>query len=98
MRLPRFRLRTLMIAVAVAGVAMYGARLRSRSHIYAERAECFEFFEDLYGCGNFWAEMNPEQRRSALRMAEITRAMGRKYRRAARYPWLPVAPDPPPPK
>jgi len=30
-------------------------------------------------------------------MAEYHDAMRRKYERAARYPWLPVAPDPPKP-
>ena len=34
---------------------------------------------------------------SAQRMIEYASAMRRKYERAARYPWLPVAPDPPPP-
>jgi hypothetical protein len=35
---------------------------------------------------------------SLRRRSEYHRRLRRKYERAARYPWLPVAPDPPEPK
>ncbi len=41
------------------------------------------------------------ERQSATRFAQAIAyhaAMARKYRRAARYPWLPVEPDPPEPR
>ena len=40
----------------------------------------------------------PEEQRRIMRQNAYNREMVRKYRLAARYPWLPVPPDPPPPE
>src|SRR5690242_6532202 len=96
----RFRLRTLMIAVAVAALLLAAKLARERSVVYRERsfvAECFARAIDFSLAG---AEMrgdaiaaakHREAQRYYLRLAA-------KYRRAARFPWLPVPPDPPPPE
>ena len=39
-----------------------------------------------------------EDAEQATRRAAYHASLKRKYERAARYPWLPVEPDPPPPK
>ena len=92
MRPPRFRLRTLMIAVAVAGLVFGGSRMRQRQ----------ERFEQLA------ADHAAESRRYRLPFARVGGPylspmadwhwkMAEKYRRATRYPFLPVEPDPPSP-
>jgi hypothetical protein len=43
------------------------------------------------------ASLIPAQRRSGKRLVAYYRELGVKYERAARYPWLPVEPDPPEP-
>src|SRR5262249_48749344 len=126
--LPRFRLRTLMIAVAIAGLACGGEALRRR------RAYCLEQASKLamYRAGRIQdAEIWRFQARQALarardqsqrgntdnakawvehadryanlgdqflRAAERLESRRLKYERLARYPWLPVEPDPPMPE
>jgi hypothetical protein len=99
MRLPRvqFTLRRLMVAVAIVGltvgIGIEGERRRSR---FLRIAIDHSHQAILRLSGNTW---------SPLRMVEMQKAyahyhdlMAQKYKRAARYPWLPVAPDPPKPK
>ena len=134
MPLPRFRLRTLMIVVAVVGVAVTGVRLRERSLAYGRQADRhtqvaemsrrlrLDIEADLAEKpASIDAEREPAPHRRAntiksgllrgpgvdpvltiARDAEgwgaVERyhaALAAKYRRAARYPWLPVVPDPP---
>jgi hypothetical protein len=130
MRPPRFRLRTLLIAVAVVATVMGLQRRRADFLGRAEQHGRMELhrhaqarglggailprpmFEALMdsddlrsGCG--WANyrgvrFEGKERLSTLgaaleQMAAHHAALRRKYERAARYPWLPVAPDPPPP-
>jgi hypothetical protein len=45
-----------------------------------------------------WAEMQRQERERKRLRGEWIAAMRAKYEHAARYPWLPVAPDPPEPK
>jgi hypothetical protein len=102
MRLPRFRVRvrTLLLAVGLAAVLVWGAKMGTRSYAYYERARKCDLSERRYRDGTLggrrvmtgpqcyeWVEP-PE-------LAEYYATLGRKYRRAMHYPWLPVAPDPP---
>ena len=88
MRLPRFRLRTLVVAVAGLAVAVAMASLSIRSAAYSQLAEYHrvEAFRSSY----------PGALNGPARLARHLE-LHSKYERAARYPWLPVAPDPPPP-
>jgi hypothetical protein len=90
-----------MFVVALAAVGLWGVRMWELSGEYArvaeqERSHEAEFLEDLvraqYRCHDWdkFAEL------SAARAAYHT-ALVQKYERAARYPWLPVEPDPPEP-
>jgi hypothetical protein len=146
MRLPRFRVRALLILVALAGISAGGIVLWGRSVEYVRRAESADSHEK--SCDNLakrWfavgpdnlnlsrgydygilpphpddsqrvAELlaklpppSPEELKAFLDSARRTgasserrrdyyAALRRKYCRAARYPWLPVSPDPPEPE
>jgi hypothetical protein len=163
MRPPRFRLRALMIAVAVTGLALGGERMRRRRAECLRRAEscagherlllgmaawCEEIAaknegrirrssEDAGDLPLFWRHISPsrmsapgadrlESDRRAFwedhchdfvdstfapewavasdsadrsrRLAARYAAERLRYERAARYPWLPVEPDPPEPE
>ena len=105
MRLPRvrFTVRRMMVAVAVVAVAALiqgGEFLRRRSHDYAARADNYAVELTLGGAEEPWPPITAEEIISEQRKAERLRyysAMEQKYRHAARRPWLPVEPDPPPP-
>ena len=102
MCMPRFRLRTLMAAVAVVGVAVgvwvatsrWPAR-RERHKVMTQahrRAQLVAHgrwgrIDDTYAL----TKPNPS-------LATYHARMVAKYRHAARYPWLPVGPDPPEPQ
>jgi hypothetical protein len=98
---PRFTVRRLMIAVAVVGLALATAIMMRRSDEFRALAEeqadneaaSLEYADDARG------EHGDQQRVArGEQMAVYHRALKIKYERAARYPWLPVAPDPPEPK
>jgi hypothetical protein len=94
MPLPRFRLRSLMIAVAVAAVVALAGRLLSLSVAYRHRARAYWWMAPTL------IAMGPASRPSPRPSAHNlwARQMAAKYERAARYPWLPVPPDPPAPE
>src|SRR5215813_6576698 len=111
MRLPRMTTRRWMIVVAAGAVVGASARLatlRARFLLIARwRAEDAIDARDL---AKFWDDHAAQDTRSAegsayaRAVAASARAraawndrMKRKYEQAARYPWLPVEPDPPPP-
>jgi hypothetical protein len=158
MRLPRFRLRTMMVAVAVLALVLGGVlwidRLRRLSAYYHFVARAYELeaknhsvsvkfynnlaeqrrrpeirlnqgYQDTALFSNDWGgrltiarqdEWWPHASRDrkpdleqdvaallALAVREQNRSayfarLGAKYRRAARYSWLPITPDPPPPE
>jgi hypothetical protein len=158
MHLPRFRLQTMMVAVAVVALVLGGIlwtdRLRRQSAYYDFVAKAYELEAKNHGSFiKFYRELAEERRRPeihfgqgyqhapfltndyggrltvprqdewwpydtrpydpdperdqvnlrALAVREQNRSgyfarLGAKYRRAARYPWLPVKPDPPPPE
>jgi hypothetical protein len=102
MKLPRVRVtvRRLMIAVAVVGIVLgplvyLGQRSRrfgqiSRVHVRAMSDGAIEAAK-LKRRGDPRAKL-------AYARADYHQAMWLKYFHAARYPWLPVEPDPPVPE
>src|SRR5689334_6607250 len=111
MRLLRFRIGTLMVATAIVGIFIgsavklerRSARFRHLSDYHRGRvpyALSGAFDQDGEWIGEpsvLDQNMNPvtgAQRRKAL----WHEALARRYERAARRPWLPLAPDPPEPK
>jgi hypothetical protein len=91
MRLPRFRFTVgrMMVLVAVAAVAiLVGDSLRRLSGEYADKAERYRYGAFLAVQG--YPGGSPDQ----LRQSDLLRGFARKYDRAARFPWLPVRPDP----
>lgn len=111
MRMPRFRIRTLMIAVAVVAVILCGARLakieqkrkafRTRAAIHATYGRSFRDAYEKRTAVAFEFPHGPVFARTlALRLAwaEYHESLALKYEHAARYPWLPVEPDPPEPE
>jgi hypothetical protein len=91
MRLPRFRVRTLMIAVGVVALLIWSAMMSTRSYFYYMRAKIYGLEERVWresaAKGRFPVEICSE---AADYFAELCR----KYRRAMWRPWQPVAPDP----
>ena len=84
MRLPRLTTRRLMVLVAVAAILAAGA-------VEGERRRArFHELAVYYS----WRLL----RSSTARHGAYFAMMRQKYLRAARYPWLPVPPDPPPPE
>ena len=106
MRLPRFRLRftvrRLMVAVAIVGIllgAWIGLERRrvwlqgllERHQDRAQLCELYKFIGKLDRKPAAWIARHQARFEHHL-------AMMRKYERAARHPWLPLAPDPPEPE
>jgi hypothetical protein len=98
MRLPRFRVRTLMIAVSVVALLVWVAMMGTQSYDYYRRARLYSIQERL------WREHAQRDlgqgatrtiaARWGLQIADYYAPLARKYRRAMWRPWLPVAPDP----
>lgn len=98
MRMPRvrFTVRRMMVPVAVValalGMCIWDHRMRRVSVAYELRGLSYR------------KRSGPRPRFPALIPPPLSARerwdaeMAEKYRRAARYPWLPVAPDPPYPK
>jgi hypothetical protein len=109
MRLPRFRIRTLMIAVAVVAIplgAMVAVAERRQRFMRMATAHwratvAVQILEN--GTANGVVEHYLDARGVPLGAQQQARdkwheTMAEKYRQAARRPWLPVPPDPPEPK
>ena len=96
MRLPRFRftIRRMMVLVAVVAIIVaLTLRMAARHHMMIIHIQS-------------WGENRGFSHNPNLAPAEQARALRRvkhhweligKYQRAARYPWLPIEPDPPEP-
>lgn len=84
----RFGMRTLLLAVLLAGVASYVFIVRARRFREVAESHRNDPYR-LYYCwwGPSWAS----------RRAEWSGEMQQKYEYAAAHPWLPVLPDPPMP-
>jgi hypothetical protein len=111
MRPPRFRLRTLMIAVVVVAILTAGAALMRRSAAFRRLAAHHETrmasWMSIHAENANWAidTANPARAsqarwavEEAWRAIEYHGSMRDKYERAARFPWLAVEPDPPEPE
>jgi hypothetical protein len=99
MPLPRFRLRSLLIAVVVAAVVLAAGVWGQRSLAYQRRAAYHRAQLQI------WPELpysNDQQYREAfeamLRRRRWHEVMADKYEHAARRPWLTVEPNPPEPE
>lgn len=101
----RVTVRGLMVLVAVVAVAVWGGMMMRRSGNFLRRADNHRFLAAIF---QGRVEDSPataadtsrviEKRGRELRSLNHHSELARKYERAARYPWLPVAPDPPEPK
>ena len=98
---PRFSLRWLMIAIAIAGillgVGIEGERRRERFKNLrsVHEIQCIELSLGVYDKLN-----RPPGKPLAdleIKMLAFHSSLYKKYEWASRYPWLPVAPDPPEP-
>jgi hypothetical protein len=91
MRLLRFRVRTLMIAVSVVALVVWGAMMGTRPYDYYGRARRYVLEErgwrESAANGRFRVEF-------CSQCVDYFEELSRKYRRAMWRPWLPVAPDP----
>lgn len=106
MRIPRFRLKTLMIAVAVVAALLgrwVNFRSRAESHRQERRKILVSDLEFYLACTA--AQGDAEYRHLPARAAarplmdfvNYHETMFDKYAQAFRQPWLPVASDPPAP-
>lgn len=99
MRPPRFRVRTLMIAVAAVALFGWGAMMAGRSYVYYRLATTYGTQERQ------WRYMAKRDRNKpgsiaakwGVQSADFYAPLARKYRRAMWQPWRSVAPDPPAP-
>jgi hypothetical protein len=93
----RWRLRTLLVAVAVAAVVLWAASVRAGRLRLAEHHS--RLSRQLKARAAHRGGPGPAKRarRRAARQAAQHAELARKYERAAARPWLPFAPGPPPP-
>ena len=100
----RFTVRRMMVAVAIVGVIVGGwieiakGRRRARfdelsQEYYLRMLNCSVITYSGPGGAHFEELVKAKEARNAKPLAYYAE-MFRKYRSAARYPWLPVAPDP----
>jgi hypothetical protein len=93
MRLPRMTTRRWMIAVAVVGIVL-GVTIERRNRFRTIAAHHQAEFKKLVSQGHLFPF--PGSGDAVWRPLEWHESMRLKYEHAARYPWLPVDPDPPP--
>jgi hypothetical protein len=113
MRRPRFRLRTLLIAVTVVAVIVWGAEMfrrreralgSARNYGYAEShyrsilARCDEILASRSQYPEDWGARYTNLATQVRPLAWHAAQMRRKHERAALFPWLSVTPDPPLPE
>ena len=111
MRLPRMTTRRWMVVVAIVAFVIAGEQMRRASARYRLRAESHALREaDLRREAEKWRGVQPwvfgglrgQEARDVMLLPEFVEYHARfgrgKYERAARYPWLPVEPDPPEPE
>jgi hypothetical protein len=94
---PRLTIRRLMVLVALAAIALgIVGRFQRLSVTFQQKAEAYQkrvvFTYRMTGIGDSQIP-SPNLERNSWTMAMMA-----KYRWAARYPWFPVAPDPPEPE
>ena len=91
MHLPRFGVRTLMMAVGVSALLLWGTMMGSRSYHYYRLAR--EYGANEIGWRDI-ATRNREWAKFGSQCGEYFEQLARKYRRAMWSPWMPVTPDP----
>jgi hypothetical protein len=91
MRLPSFRVRTLMAAVVVVALLVWGSMMGSRSYDYYGRARMYA--EQEHGW-RLTATDDPLNAKFASECAEYFAGLTAKYRRAVWRPWLRLELDP----
>jgi hypothetical protein len=87
----RFTVRRLMVAVAIVAALLGTRHAWLMRGYYLERADHFRLIQWQLRSQGSHAGLEP------LAWIAHYRSLEAKYERAARYPWLPVAPDPPGP-
>jgi hypothetical protein len=100
MKLPRFTVRWLMVAVAIVGIVLgplvylgrRSSRFRQISWVH-ERA----MTDGAIEAARLKRRGDPRSKLAYAR-ADYHQALWLKYFRAARHPWLPIEPDPPEPE
>ena len=96
---PRFSLRVIFIVMTLAAVAVFAERMMKRRAAFLERVRHYTVTE-IRDSWIYPFSAEPQEvffgRIQAYRAH--FRLMREKYERAARYPWLPVEPDPPVPR
>jgi hypothetical protein len=102
MRWPRIRIRTMMAAVVVAALALavYAGIERRRSRLQRLAQHHWEIVATHSVVGTD-AKRTIFRASASLHNRQIAHYhvnLAHKYGRAARYPWLPVEPDPPGPR
>jgi hypothetical protein len=106
MRLPRMTTRRWMVAVAVVALVLGAVQLKRRrddllsgAQSHAQVEQKWRQWEALERRALQAGEVdaNPSLAAWVARRISYHRTMARKYRHAARFPWLPVGPDPPSP-
>jgi hypothetical protein len=108
-RIARMTTRRWMIVVAVVALFMTRGEVRRRQNEFQQLAAYHQKARSLIVAGRgrtsgnmeIWLRHDPSKtswRLSSVWRAAYHSAMREKYEHAARYPWLPVEPDPPEPK
>jgi hypothetical protein len=101
MRFPRFRLRTLMMVVAVIALVMAVlTAVTRRSVAFAQASQFHRSQAELGRERRCWTDSDGSQYLGYVLTARFYhhRALERKYQYAASHPWVPVPPDPSPPE
>lgn len=89
----RFRLRTLMIAVAVVALLAFGVTLIRNARRYRRTAVHHAIVSRIIEIEAGRAPTQSDRERAAYHSK-----LNDKYEHAASRPWLPLPPDPPPPE
>lgn len=103
MRHPRFRIRTMMIVVAAVATGTAGWRwstvMVQRRERYLKTAEYYQATVNCFDHGFWFPRDDPADERYQNFKKPFAHYTGlvSKYRRAARYPWRSIEPDPPDP-
>jgi hypothetical protein len=102
MRLPSFRVRTLMLTVGVVGMLLWGGMMGTRAYVYFRLAREYGAYERGWRYMAARDRANPARARTVsavwgVQTADYYAPLARKYRRAMWCPWIPVEPDPPAP-
>lgn len=106
MGLPRLRFTVRRISVVVAVIALalggyrWGEERRQSFAILAHNHYKITLLSLDLAVAERLGQPPPSQEAARLIRAQVARSrlLAEKYEHAARYPWLPVAPDPPEPK